>query len=1134
MSLKKEKYIKLKHEEHVLKRPDTYVGSTDKTVEDLWYYNEESKRMIKAPLSYVPGEFKIFDEIIVNAHDQYIRINENRILDPSLITVKTIEITYNKDTGEISVYNDGEGISIELHETGVYIPELIFGHLLTSSNYEDDKDAPKHVGGKNGYGAKLTNIFSKKFKIETVDKDTKKMFSMTFYDNMKRKDPPIIKKCKGKPFTRITYTPDYSLFKETGLHNGMIKVIEKRAYDLAGCTDNSVAIILNGKRIDCKSFERYIDLFIGSKTNTIRAFEKVNDRWTIAACLSPNLSFEQISFVNGIYTYHGGKHVDYVTNQITKKICELISKKKKITVKPNYIKENIMIFINSTIDDPSFNSQTKECLNTVYSKFGSKCELSSKFIDTLSKCGIIERAIDLSSIKDNCLLKKTDGKKTSRLKGIPKLDDANWAGTKKAGECTLILTEGDSAKAMAMAGLSVVGRDQYGVFPLKGKMLNVRDSKNLKKLPNNDELNNIKKILGLQTGKNYKNTSELRYGKVLLLTDQDEDGSHIKGLLFNVFETLWPTLFKCDGFLNGMLTPVVKIRKGPKTINFYSVKDYEMWRKKNESEKGWNSKYYKGLGTSTPAEAKEYFRLLKIVKYTGNEDTDKTAMDLAFGKEDTSANNRKEWLNTYNREKTLDYTKKTVTVKDFVHTDLIHFSNSDNVRSIPCLIDGLKPSQRKVLYCAFKRNLVKEIRVAQFAGYVSEHGAYHHGEASLQGTIINMAQDFVGSNNINLFEPIGQFGSRILGGKDSAQPRYIHTALSKYTSKIYNKLDNPLYKYINDDGLSVEPVYYVPIIPVLLVNGSHGIGTGWSTDIPQYNPIDIIKNIHKFINNEELLDMTPWYKNFKGTISITGPKTYTSKGKYYIDNEKILITELPIGMWTEKYKEFLETITIDSKKQIGKQGILKYYTSHCTDTDVHFELYFQSETLEDLIYNNGYNEIEKMFRLTSNINISNMVYYDRNCKIKKGDNVLDMLVEYCEVRLEFYEKRRLYLIHEISKEIELLKERIRFILEYINGIILINNKRKVEIEAQLETRNYIKVENSYDFLLRMPIYNLTKDKIEEFTETLKGKNSNLEFLNENNDRSLWKTDLEELEELLNKTGYNKKKKIIKKIIKKTS
>ena len=796
MSLKQD-YKKWTHEEHVLKLPDTYIGDTDFNSIDIWAINNDPEpKMEKKTITYIPGEYKLFDETIVNALDQYIRIKE--ATETGIFPVKNIKINIDLEEQSICVFNDGEGIPIDIHPTEKkYIPELIFGELLTSSNYknEDSKEI-LHVGGKNGYGAKLVNIFSKEFNITTVDKKKGKKFSMTFYDNKQRKDKPKITSHKSKPFTQITYKPDFTRFKSGKITDDMLTLMKRRAYDLAACTNSDVSIYFNNEKIECKNFEKYIELYLGSKTECPRVYERVNPRWEVCVALSPSLSFEDVSFVNGIHTSKGGKHVDYIINQVTKKLCEWILKKRKITIKQNYIKENLIVFIKCTIDNPSFSSQTKEYMTTNKDKFGMTCDISNKFIDQLSKCGIVERAIDLAEAKDNKSLKKNDGKKQNKIKGIPKLEDANDAGGKNSDKCTLILTEGDSAKSTAMAGLDIIGRDKYGVFPLKGKLLNVKDHANKSKIPNNVELINIKKILGLQTDKIYKDTSTLRYGKVLILTDQDEDGSHIKGLVFNLFETLWPSLFNIPGFLNSMLTPIIKmtIGKGKKAkqIQFYSVKDYDKYIINNPNCKTNEIKYYKGLGTSTPKEAKEYFKELKMVEYTSNELQDVAALNMAFAKYENSTHVRKEWLANYDKDQTLDYNSPQVTIKDFINYDLIHFSNSDNIRSIPNVMDGLKPSQRKVLFSGFKRNLRnKEIKVAQFSGYTSEHSAYHHGEASLQGTIINMSQNYVGSNNIPLFMPVGQFGTRIQGGKDAAQPRYIFTKLDTITDILYNTQDFP-------------------------------------------------------------------------------------------------------------------------------------------------------------------------------------------------------------------------------------------------------------------------------------------------------------------------------------------------------
>jgi DNA topoisomerase II len=1117
---------KYTHVEHVLKVSDTYVGSMDKTEEEIWVYADELKKMEKRKITYTPGEYKIFDEILVNALDQIVRLKQLIQKGENLIPVKNIKVAFNKEEGWISVYNDGEGISVEKHsQEGIYIPELIFGHLLTSGNY-DKKE--KVTGGKNGYGGKLANIFSKQFIIETVDNTLHKKYVQTFKNNMSEKDKPKITSCKGKPYTKITYYPDFEKFGSERLTDDMITLISKRTYDAAAITDLSITIYLNDKKLECTSFEKYTDLYLGDKKEVPRLYQEINDRWAICVALNPTQQFEQVSFVNGITTYQGGKHVEYITNQVTKKLGDYILKKKKVTVKPAHIKENIFVFIRCLVNDPSFNSQVKEFLTTPMTKFGSKCDLDTKFIDKLAKMGLMETAMNLSAFKENKDLKKSDGKKKTNIRGIPKLDDANWAGTAKSHLCTLILTEGDSAKALAISGLSVIGRDKYGVFPLKGKVLNVKgeDKNLLKKIGENTEIVNLKKIIGLQSGKKYESVNDLRYGSVMLLTDQDEDGSHIKGLLFNLFQTLWPELFRLEGFNKSMLTPIVKATRGKQVKSFYNLSDYDNWKEKNDGQKGWSIKYYKGLGTSTPKEAKEYFKDMKIVNYKFVEETSDEAIELAFNKK--LADKRKDWLANHDKNKVLDYTKSDVTHDEFINYEMIHFSNSDNKRSLPCLIDGLKTSHRKILFSAFKKKLLKEIRVAQFAGYVSEHAGYHHGEMSLQGAIVNMAQDFIGSNNINILEPVGQFGTRIMGGSDSAQPRYIHTHIPDIIPYIYIKEDFNVLKYNDDDGNLVEPEYYIPIIPMILVNGSEGIGTGWSSFIPSFNPLEIIENIKIMVNNykksiedetttlqEGLNEMKPWYRGYTGTIEKLDEKRYISRGRYNVVNDTTIeITELPIRTWTDKYKEFMETMIIDNSKDKGKKKeYIRNYTSQCTDSKVHFKLTLHPDDLDDLTYykeqnDDGQNIFERVFKLTSKISMTNMVMYDDKGFLKKYDTVNDILENYFMVRLNCYIKRKEYQLESLKSELVILNARVRFILEFIKGDIIISNRTKQNLLDQLKDRDYPTVEDNYDYLIKMPIYNLTKERIDELNKDKDMKTEMYSNLEEKETYDIW---LEELD-----------------------
>ena len=1128
----KQKYQKYTHLEHIKKLPDTYVGSIEKTTEEIWFFDNSSNRMKKGPVSFVPGEFKIFDEIIVNALDQYTRTCEST--DPNTIRVKNIRVTYDASSGEISVMNDGDGIPVQKFESEeIYIPEMIFGSLLTSSNYTEGEK--KHVGGKNGYGAKLTNIFSKKFSVETIDHYSKKSFSITFSDNMSSKTKPEIKTCRNKPMTKITYIPDYNLLGgQSGLSTDMIKIIEKRTFDMAACTDDKTSVFLNDTKVEYKNFEKYTQMYLGDKSETPRVFEAPNERWSIVAALNPHINFEHISFVNGINTYQGGKHVEYISNQICKKVSALIKKKKKIDVKPVFIKENLMLFVKSVIDNPSFNSQTKETLTTNASKFGSKCELSDKFIEGVLKCGIMEKALALNQLKEQKDMKKGDGKKQNKIRGVPKLEDANWAGTAKSSQCCLILTEGDSAKTMAMTGLGIIGRDKYGIFPLKGKLMNVRDLKNIKKLLENEEINNIKKIIGLQANKEYTSIDELRYGQIMVLTDQDEDGSHIKGLLFNLFQTLWPSLFSRPGFLLGMLTPIVKAKKGKSSLDFYSLKDFNTWNETSGS--GYTCKYYKGLGTSTPAEAKEYFKNLKTVVYEGETNEATEAINLAFGKTPNSADQRKDWLKNYDSNYTLDYNKKHVPVHDFVHRDLIHFSNSDNIRSIASGIDGFKPSQRKVLFGCLKRKLYSEIRVAQLAGYISEHCAYHHGEASLQKTIIKMAQRYVGSNNMELLEPIGQFGSRILGGEDSAQPRYIHTHLSSNVETLFNPLDENVYEYNYDDTLRVEPKYYIPLLPMILINGCNGIGTGWSSDIPQYNYLDIVRNIRDYIKNPncELTKLTPFYRGFTGTILKIDDTHFISRGIFEkTKKHQIRITELPIGLWTEKFKEHIESLIFDTKAPPAKikKQFIRNYTSYSTDTDIDFYIDIEDSKINAMIEKkdeNGITELEKALNLISKISTNNMNYYNRDSVITNVNDPNQILKEFCEVKLQCYKDRREYQINSLNRDIENISVKMRFILEFISGEIQISKKKKSEIIEQLKARGYpvSPSENDYMYLLRMPIYNLTYEKIQELLEKKGNLEQDLAFLESTHPCEMWVNELDKLSPV--KVKIMKKKAVFKK------
>jgi DNA topoisomerase-2 len=745
--------------------------------------------------------------------------------------------------------------------------------------------------------------------------------------------------------------------------------------------------------------------------------------------------------------------------------------------------------------------------------------------------GVMSVACSLTEVKENKAAKKTDGTKCKTIRNIPKLVDANYAGTAKSNECILILCEGDSAKSGIISGLSREDRNIIGVYPMKGKMFNIR-GENITKISENKEITEIKQILGLEHGKEYSAndvSTKLRYGKLLFMTDQDLDGSHIKGLGINMIDSEWKSLIQIPNFIGYMNTPILKATKGKTTLEFYNNGEYMNWRESGQQDSSkWSIKYYKGLGTSTSKEFKEYFLKKKIVNFKSTE-TSRQTIDMVFNKK--RADDRKNWLSHYDRNVYLNTSNPEVTYEEFINNDMIHFSKYDNDRSIPNICDGLKISLRKILFAGFKKNLTSEMKVAQFSGYVSEHSCYHHGEASLNGAIIGLAQNYVGSNNINLFMPCGQFGTRLMGaGRDAASERYIYTYLNPITRKLFHELDDYVLKYNEDDGVCVEPIYYVPIIPMVLVNGAKGIGTGFSTDIMCYNPIQIIDYLVGKLKNANMksLLIEPYYQGFKGTIYPCDEQAnkYVIKGCYEIlGNDKIRVTELPIGTWTQDYKEFLEqrlnnTGTGTGTAKTGnKEELIKDFKDMSTDLNVEFEITFYPGVMSKLLQEkHDYNieGIEKYLKLYSTQSNTNMHLFNEKEQLRKYNNVYDIIDAYYVIRHDYYAQRKAYIIVKLDKELKTLTSKARFIQYNLDNTIDLRKKSKEEIVTILTNFKFDLGENGdFNYLIKMPMDSVSKENVEKLMKEHEQKKSELETIKAQTLEEMWLAELEEL-----KIAYN--------------
>lgn len=1131
-------YQKKTQLEHILLRPDSYVGSVERQHQEQWIRDTDGSMVLKQ-LSFIPALYKIFDEILVNAADNLIR-------DPSMDTIK---ISIDRKKCLISVWNNGKGLPIEVHkEHGCYVPELVFGHLLTSDNYNDSEK--KVVGGRNGYGAKLTNIYSKTFVVETVDSSCQKRYRQVWRNNMTSRDEPEISKCQGQDYTSVTFEPDLPRFGMTALEDDIVSLMERRAYDVAASTRGRCRVFLNQKELEVKSFEDYVGLFL--KKDDFRRAETYGDRWQVAVALTNGSGFRQVSFVNSICTSRGGTHVNYVTDQVVARLMEDLGQKAEkaghLSVKPQHVRNHLWLFVNCLIENPAFDSQTKETLTTKKERFGSRCELSDELLQGIAESGLIESLKEWSMAMGKSELarhlNKSDLGLQKRLFGVPKLEDANKAGTKESQDCTLIVTEGDSAKALAVAGLSIVGRDHYGVFPLRGKLRNVREL-TVKQMMENKEIESLMKIMAFDASKEYVDTKGLRYGSLMIMADQDFDGSHIKGLVINFIEHWFPGLLHCEGFLREFVTPIVKCSRGSEVVSFFTVPEYEAWKKNNDDGRGWTCKYYKGLGTSTSAEAREYFSELQQHELTFlTNEADRALVDMAFnGKK---ADQRKEWISRCSGEEYVDHSQPTLTLNDFVNKELVLWAKYDVERAIPSVVDGLKPGQRKVLFSAFLKRLTQEMKVAQFSGFVAEKSAYHHGEGSLQQTIIGMAQNFVGSNNVNLLTPSGQFGTRMARGKDHAAPRYIFTRLSPTTRFLFPSADDPVLTYQSEEGMKIEPKWYCPVIPMVLVNGADGIGVGWSTFVPNYNPRDIIRNCRRLLKKESLEPMLPWYRGFRGNIAQMPEQEGRFETVGVVQHRgltRLEITELPLRRWTQDYKEWiLEHMHGDD----GKRAMISEFREYHTDNTVHFSL----SMLPDKVAQAEQKGLEKALHLKSSMSLNNMFLFDSDGKLKKYSSPEEILKDFAKTRLEVYQLRKDHLIRELAKEAALMSEKARFIQMVAEGQLKVESRPTREVTEEMQRlgfrtkqdidagkveiaelksprrhkkRRVIDVQDEdvdlsgkdgYEYLLKMKLWTLTKERAEKLMQELEQRLTKLKELQKMTLEEMWENDLLALESAL--------------------
>lgn len=1001
------------------------------------------------------------------------------------------------------------------------------------------------------------NVFSSFFSVKGLDPENKKIFYQEWSHNMKQVSDPVIEKTAlKKGYTEISWIPDFKQFGITGYTNDIVNLYRRYAVDTAMMT--GVDVFFNDELIPVKNIKDYASLFTTEGEQELETLY-INTP-TAQVLITPSSSYQFISFVNGVYTSLGGTHVDAWTEAAFRPIVTKLSKGKGAsTYSIGDVKKFFKIFVSVKVINPEFESQSKHKLESAV-----EANIKQKDINTILGWSIID---DIKRSKESVSIKKLERKKKNFVK-IDGLDPANNEGGKHSASCTLILVEGLSAKTYAVQGIEVgafgkTGRDWFGIYALRGKVLNVRNAQTAA-IAKNVVISDIIKALGVKTGVDYTMDdvfSTLRYGKIMIITDADVDGIHIKGLLINLFHSLFPSLLeRKESFITCMQTPIVRVylEKGKERL-FYDEREYQDYVEKHNKQNSTskiNKKYYKGLGSSSNQDILDTFGQ-KMITFVNDEHATLN-MNKVFHTKQSDA--RKLWLENYDCTKiALSWSgdkqeTNVLGISDFLNTEMILFSINDCKRSIPSIMDGLKESHRKTLFACFNRNLKysgKTLKVAQLAGYVAEKTAYHHGEQNLYDTITKMANAFPGSNNIPLLYRDGQFGSRLSGGKDAANARYIHTKLDALTRLLFRQEDDVLLERVVDDGDIVEPKFYVPILPTILINGCIvGIGTGWSCSIPCYNPIDLIECVKIWLENDgkiisekdgitvsALPELIPWYRGYMGLIEKTGEHKYTSWGNVVPEKNTKVVNELPIGMWTDNFKEYLDTLL--------EEKCVKKVKNYSNPKSVRFVI-----TEE----NDGILCTKESLKLYKYIYTSNMVLFTNEGVLKKFDTIENIIDTFCQVRYEFYIKRKKYMLDQLEKEIKFLGNKKRFLEEIMMGELLLfeetkggkgrKSRKTADMCIELEKRGYDKNTNlteeneeteekdtisGYDYLLRLQFKSITDEKINALANDILQKTKTRDTLFKTSEKKLWLNDLDEFEK-----EYTKWIKVIDKELVKTT
>lgn len=1088
-------YQQLSELEHILKFPHLSLGNSMIEMETIQTLDVGRMKVMDEQVPYCRAIERLYLEILHNAGDNA-EVSRMEGIDPG-----SIDVTVTQDT--IRIRNEGRPISTGVQVgTNMHIPEFIFSCLRVSGNYR--ADSKRKIASTHGLGAKLSNIFSIMFHLDIGNGDEGVRYRQMWRNNTNVRGDPRIEPYDGPSYTQITFTPDFARFYDDDVQYGfstkraftshMLKAFAKHAADMSFTA--KVPVSFNGVRMECTTLESYGRLYHDGATTM--AFKTEDSECLIVD--TPNQG-RCISFVNGTINTEGGVHVKAWKKEIYNPIhIEM----KKYKVKDRDIDDHITMILACRLLKPKFKSQTKDYVTHPRPTVAVD---PSRITSILRWSGIIQLEQILKG-RLNAIARKSDGSKKS-LVNVTKLVDAHAAGGPQSHLCTLYITEGDSAANFAIKGIQ--DGTYNGAMPIKGKLLNVGTC-TIEQYANNEEITELKRALGLREDMDYSDDiSTLRYGKLIILSDQDVDGMHIRGLILNFFRLKFPSLLK-RGFVQVMDTPLMRVGSNA----FYHQNEYNEWVKEDPSRSSLDVSYYKGLGTSSDAELLDAFKRARYITYEWD-DRAESLMSVAFdpGHED----GRKALLLSWCKDRNVGIHAskfKEGTISHFVTNQLAEFSSVNTGRTIPSVVDGLKECQRKVM-CVLL-SMKKPKKVSQLKGEVSDKMQYKYGDDALGATIVGLGNYAVGTNNVPLIKAKGQYDSR-MGPGTAADDRYIYASPSPILSKIFRPEDECILQYQYDGNDRIEPKTYFPIVPLFAINGAMGIGSGFSTNIPNYHPVQVIKYIIWWLSKKgDRPTLVPWYRNYQGRIENINGSHYSIGSFETIPSRKqfkdIMVTEIPVTQSINSYIRHLQKLQEKPIVKGNKATWIKAFKSIPKNMKYKYNGDQYIEILPCIVIEGAYciNTHEggalRALGLIEKICETNNTLLDETHTPHKYGSIYDAIDAYCESRYQAYKDRRSKMMEKWKAGIERLHLRKEFIQAILDGRIVIKGKSQAQLME--ETGGRYPPE-----FMRMSIGTMTNDGIERIDREIENLQAKYDAYHNTSAANIWISELKELYSALN-------------------